>query len=71
MSTQASPTRKQYGRNRRSPLDSVGLHSILAVAAFIAATQSPTRPGSRIRQAPKRPLCTRSDGQPQLRLISS
>ena len=27
--------------------------------------------GSRIRQAPKRPDCTRSDGQPTLRLISS
>ena len=37
----------------------------------IAATQSPTSAGSRIRQAPKRPDCTRSDGQPTLRLISS
>src|SRR3984957_16343318 len=40
-------------------------------AAFIAATQSPTSAGSAIRQAPKRPSCTRSDGQPALRLISS
>ena len=38
--------------------------------AFIAATQSPTRRGSRMRQAPKRPFCTRSEGQPTLRLIS-
>ena len=30
----------------------------------IAATHSATSSGSRIRQAPKRPLCTRSDGQP-------
>ena len=28
-------------------------------------------PARAIRQAPKRPLCTRSDGQPTLRLISS
>src|SRR5574337_667105 len=34
-------------------------------------TPSATRPGSRMRQAPNLPLCTRSDGQPQLRLISS
>ena len=40
-------------------------------AAFMAATQSPTSAGSAIRQAPKRPSCTRSDGQPTLRLISS
>jgi hypothetical protein len=40
-------------------------------AARMAATQSPTRFGSRIRQAPKAPDCTRSLGQPQLRLISS
>ena len=43
----------------------------IATAAFIAATQSPTSAGSAIRQAPKRPSCTRSDGQPTLRLISS
>ena len=43
----------------------------IATAAFIAATQSPTSAGSAIRQAPKRPSCTRSDGQPMLRLISS
>ena len=42
-----------------------------ATAAFIAATQSPTSRGSRIRQAPNRPSCTRSDGQPTLRLISA
>ena len=40
-------------------------------AAFIAATQSATRSGVRIRQAPKVPDCTRSDGQPTFRLISS
>ena len=40
-------------------------------AARIAATQSATRSGSRIRQAPNAPLATRSLGQPQLRLISS
>jgi hypothetical protein len=43
----------------------------IATAAFMAATQSPTSAGSAIRQAPKRPSCTRSDGQPMLRLISS
>src|SRR5712672_3342573 len=42
----------------------------IATAAFMAATQSPTSLGSAIRQAPKRPSCTRSDGQPTLRLIS-
>jgi hypothetical protein len=31
-------------------------------AAFIAATHSPTSTGSAIRQAPKRPSCTRSEG---------
>ena len=40
-------------------------------AADIAATQSATSSGSRIRQAPKRPSCTRSEGQPTLRLTSS
>ena len=39
--------------------------------ACIAATQRATSSGSAIRQAPKRPSCTRSDGQPTLRLISS
>ena len=43
----------------------------IATAARIAATQSATRAGSRIRQAPKAPLATRSLGQPQFRLISS
>ena len=43
----------------------------IVTAAFMAATQSPTSAGSAIRQAPKRPSCTRSDGQPALRLISS
>jgi hypothetical protein len=38
---------------------------------FIAATQAATVSGSRIRQAPNVPDCTRSDGQPTLRLISS
>ena len=37
----------------------------------MAATHSPTRAGSAIRQAPKRPSCTRSEGQPTLRLTSS
>ena len=40
-------------------------------ADFMAATQSPTNAGSAIRQAPKRPSRTRSDGQPTFRLISS
>ena len=40
-------------------------------ARFIAATPSATNCGSAIRQAPKRPSLTRSDGQPTLRLISS
>ena len=39
-------------------------------ASRIAAMQSATSSGSRIRHAPKRPLCTRSEGQPTLRLIS-
>ena len=39
--------------------------------ARMAATQRATSSGSAIRQAPKRPSCTRSDGQPTLRLISS
>ena len=43
----------------------------LAQCARIAATQSATSAGSRMRHAPKRPDCTRSDGQPTLRLISS
>ena len=34
-------------------------------------TQSATSDGSAIRHAPNAPRCTRSDGQPQLRLISS
>src|SRR2546427_130477 len=42
-----------------------------ATTAFMAATHSPTSAGSAIKQAPKRPLRTRSDGQPTLRLISS
>ena len=41
------------------------------VGDCMAATQSATSMGSRIRQAPKRPDCTRSDGQPTFRLISS
>ena len=40
-------------------------------AAFMAATHSPTSSGSRMRQAPKLPPCTRSEGQPTFRLISS
>jgi len=39
--------------------------------AFIAATQSATRSGTFIRQAPNVPDWTRSDGQPTFRLISS
>ena len=35
------------------------------------ATQSATSSGVRISAAPKQPDCTRSDGQPTLRLISS
>ena len=40
-------------------------------AAIIAAAQSATSAGVRISAAPKQPDCTRSDGQPTLRLISS
>src|SRR5271165_6659707 len=36
-----------------------------STAAAIAATHSATSSGSRIRQAPKRPFLTRSDGQPR------
>jgi hypothetical protein len=39
--------------------------------AIIARTQSATTNGSAIRQAPNRPLWTRSLGQPTFRLISS
>ena len=44
------------------------LHSI---AAFMAATPSATRAGSAIKHAPKKPFCTRSEGQPQFRFTSS
>ena len=37
----------------------------------IARTQAATSSGSAIRQAPKRALWTRSEGQPTFRLISS
>ena len=40
-------------------------------ASIIAAAQSATSAGVRISAAPKQPDCTRSDGQPTLRLISS
>ena len=40
-------------------------------ASIIAATQSATSSGVRISAAPKHPDCTRSDGQPTLRSISS
>ena len=43
----------------------------IETAARIAATQSATSLGRSIRQAPNAPECTRSLGQPQLRLISS
>ena len=42
----------------------------MAQASRIARTASATRSGSAIRQAPNCPDCTRSEGQPQLRLIS-
>ena len=41
------------------------------LTAIIAATHSATSRGRSIRTAPKQPDCTRSDGQPTLRLISS
>ena len=41
------------------------------VGECVAAMPSATSAGSAIRQAPKRPSFTRSDGQPTLRLISS
>ena len=37
-------------------------------AARMAATHSAISAGSRMRQAPKRPDCTRSDGQPTYQL---
>ena len=43
----------------------------IETAARMAATQSATRSGSRINAAPKQPDCTRSEGQPTFRLISS
>ena len=46
-------------------------HGHAHTRACMAATQRATSSGSAIRQAPKRPSCTRSDGQPTLRLISS
>ena len=42
-----------------------------ATASCIAFTHAATSCGSAIRQAPNAPCCTRSDGQPQFRLISS
>ena len=62
-------------RNSLSSLSSTPIRHFTVTgtptAARIAATHSATRTGSAIRQAPKLPRCTRSDGQPQLRLISS
>src|SRR3569832_991793 len=43
----------------------------LSVTSRMARTHSATSSGSAMRHAPKRPDCTRSDGQPTLRLISS
>jgi len=43
----------------------------IGTASRIARTQRATSSGSAIRQAPKAPRCTRSLGQPMLRLISS
>ena len=40
-------------------------------ASRIALTQPATSSGSAMRQTPKAPFRTRSEGQPQLRLISS
>jgi len=42
-----------------------------SVASRMARTHAATSAGSAIRQAPKRPDCTRSEGQPTLRLISA
>ena len=42
-----------------------------SLAAIIAEQQSATSFGSAIRQAPNRPDCTRSDGQPTFRLYSA
>ena len=56
-----------YGRQDFATRDS----NRRAVERFSAPPQSATSAGSRIRHAPKRPDCTRSDGQPTLRLISS
>ena len=43
----------------------------MSTTSRIALTQSATSAGSPMRQAPKRPFCTRSEGQPTLRLTSS
>jgi hypothetical protein len=43
----------------------------MRTASRIAPTSRATSSGSAIKHAPKRPDCTRSLGQPQLRLISS
>jgi hypothetical protein len=43
----------------------------MSEASRMARTQSATSDGSAIRQAPKRPDCTRSDGQPTLRFTSA
>ena len=42
----------------------------LSIVFVIALMQSATNVGSAIKHAPNAPRCTRSDGQPQLRLIS-
>ena len=43
----------------------------IATASRILLTHEETNPGSAIKHAPKAPRCTRSLGQPMLRLISS
>ena len=43
----------------------------LPAPSCAAAHNAATSAGSRIRQAPKRPDCTRSDGHPTLILLSS
>jgi uncharacterized protein YyaL (SSP411 family) len=43
----------------------------MRTALRIASTQSATSVGSRMRQAPKAPRCTRCDGQPMFRFTSS
>ncbi len=70
MTASASASRAASGSCSSTPRRHLTVTGTLT-AAFMAATSSPTNWGSRMRQAPKVPDWTRSEGQPTLRLTSS